>query len=606
MRAIRANEQSAARRFSWLAAADEKAAALLHGLAFRPYAAVLALTLLCCILYLPGIATLPVTDRDEARFAQASKQMLETGDYVDIRFQDEPRYKKPIGIYWLQSAAVTAVTKAGAALDDIWAYRIPSFLGALAAALLTFWAARALIGRESALAAAALFATCLMLSFESRIAKSDAALIASIVLAQGALFRLYMAPTGTDTRGLAALFWLGLGAGILIKGPVAPGVALTTLAAILFQDRERGWLKNLHWPWGVPLLLAITLPWFIAIGISSNGEFFRSSLGQDFAGKIQSGQERHWAPPGFYFVAFWWTFWPAVLFVTAEAVRAVWRGRRSRRLLFLLAWIVPFWLLIEAIPTKLPHYALPLYPAIAMALVLTTREAWESGARRFQVSAILWGVVAAVQIVILLALAWIAEAPQTALLGLLLTVFATAAALTIAAAGRSYWHAAFFGAILSGAVFYTAAFRVALPGLEPIWISEKVAAAARALKGCSTETAGFAGFSPPSLVFLNGTKTWMTASAPLANALASGATGLAFVNWDRRQDFEQTFLQKAGAPPRFLGCVDGIDINGRGPTRLQVYTTQETAGRPGCAPVAETQCKDKGAVRWRRLLDSKF
>ena len=106
----------AAGRFPWLWAADAKSAAFLRDMAFRPYAAVVSLSLLCCVLFLPGIATLPVTDRDEARFAQASKQMLETGDTIDIRLQDKPRYKKPAGIYWLQAAAVTVAKSAGAAL----------------------------------------------------------------------------------------------------------------------------------------------------------------------------------------------------------------------------------------------------------------------------------------------------------------------------------------------------------------------------------------------------------------------------------------------------------------------------------------------------------
>src|SRR6516162_8418429 len=189
MTAIEAKSAHEAKTYPWLMAMDAKAAAFLHALAIRPYAATLALVALCCALYLPGIASLPVTDRDEARFAQSSKQMLETGNFVDIRLQAEPRYKKPIGIYWLQSAAVAAAEQAGAAQNDIWAYRIPSFLGALAAVLLTFWAGRAVIGRDNALIAAGLFAACLTLSMEARIAKSDAALIASIALAQGALFR---------------------------------------------------------------------------------------------------------------------------------------------------------------------------------------------------------------------------------------------------------------------------------------------------------------------------------------------------------------------------------------------------------------------------------
>ena len=64
------------------------------------------LTLLCALLYLPGLTSIPPTDRDEARFMQATKQMIETGDYINIHFQDEPRNKKPAGIHWLQTAAV--------------------------------------------------------------------------------------------------------------------------------------------------------------------------------------------------------------------------------------------------------------------------------------------------------------------------------------------------------------------------------------------------------------------------------------------------------------------------------------------------------------------
>src|SRR5215475_15761710 len=98
---------------------------------FRPYALLIGL---CLLLYLPGIASIPPLDRDEARFAQASRQMLETGDFLRIRFQDEARNKKPAGIYWLQAASVSAFSTA--ASDAIWPYRLPSLIGAMAAALL--------------------------------------------------------------------------------------------------------------------------------------------------------------------------------------------------------------------------------------------------------------------------------------------------------------------------------------------------------------------------------------------------------------------------------------------------------------------------------------
>src|SRR3954463_10109533 len=100
---------------------------------WRPY----ALRAVCSsALYPRGLAAPPPLDRDEARFAQASRQMLETGDFLRIRFQDAARNKKPAGIYWLQAASVTAFSTPES--SAIWPYRLPSIIGALGAVLLTF------------------------------------------------------------------------------------------------------------------------------------------------------------------------------------------------------------------------------------------------------------------------------------------------------------------------------------------------------------------------------------------------------------------------------------------------------------------------------------
>ena len=112
------------------------------------------------LAFLPGFFQVPPVDRDEARFAQSSKQMIESGQYIDIHFQDEVRYKKPVGIYWLQVAAVKAGQAIGIpeARTVIWLYRLPSLFGASGAVLLTYWAALAFVGRRAALIAAPTFA----------------------------------------------------------------------------------------------------------------------------------------------------------------------------------------------------------------------------------------------------------------------------------------------------------------------------------------------------------------------------------------------------------------------------------------------------------------
>ena len=112
----------------------------------RAAAVLMAVALLC---FLPGLFAIPPIDRDEARFAQAAKQMVESRDYIDIRFQDEVRYKKPVGIYWLQSGVVNVTSALGVAqaLTTIGIYRIPSLIGAVGAVLMTYWAALAFVSR---------------------------------------------------------------------------------------------------------------------------------------------------------------------------------------------------------------------------------------------------------------------------------------------------------------------------------------------------------------------------------------------------------------------------------------------------------------------------
>ena len=114
--------------------------------------------------------------------------MIESGQYVDIRFQNEVRYKKPIGIYWLQAAAVKAGRALGVphALTTIWLYRLPSLFGATGAVLLTYWAALAFVGRRAALLAALMLASSILLGVEARLAKTDATLLFACVAAMGA------------------------------------------------------------------------------------------------------------------------------------------------------------------------------------------------------------------------------------------------------------------------------------------------------------------------------------------------------------------------------------------------------------------------------------
>src|SRR5207302_2764688 len=152
-----------------LQGASERGLAKIIDFAVASHArAAIVLVVAALLNILPGFFAVPPVDRDEARFAQATKQMVESGDYIDIRFQDDVRYKKPAGIYWLQAGAVHAGDALGVARahTTIWLYRIPSLIGAIGAVLVTYWAALAFVTRRAAMLAGLMMATCILLGVE--------------------------------------------------------------------------------------------------------------------------------------------------------------------------------------------------------------------------------------------------------------------------------------------------------------------------------------------------------------------------------------------------------------------------------------------------------
>ena len=140
-----------------------------------------------------------------------------------------------------------------------------------------------------------------------------------------------------------------------------------TIVALAILDRSAAWLWRLRPVWGLMWTLVLVLPWFVAIFWRAGEAFFSNSLGGDMLSKL-GAQESHGAPPGLYLLLFWITFWPGAA-LAGMAAPAVWRARREPGAQYLLAWLVPSWIVFELVLTKLPHYVLPLYPAIAILTV---------------------------------------------------------------------------------------------------------------------------------------------------------------------------------------------------------------------------------------------
>ncbi|MFN7164996.1 MAG: ArnT family glycosyltransferase, partial [Hyphomonas sp.] len=270
----------------------------------------------------PGVFLIPALDRDESRFAQASKEMLEENNYIVIQYQDELRNKKPAGIHWLQAASTAIFT--GPEARQIWTYRVPSWLGAAFGTLACFWTGIALIGRRAAFLGAAMFGATMLITSETHIAKTDGVLIFLTTLGIGALARLYL---GTDRPGrMAFLVWLCVSASFLIKGPVTMMVVAFAGFGVWAWDRAAGgapageggaWWRPLAAWRGPALFVVMVLPWFLWIQAATDGQYIEGAVGKDLKDKFTGASEGHGGWPLYHLSHIPAWFFPATLFFVA-------------------------------------------------------------------------------------------------------------------------------------------------------------------------------------------------------------------------------------------------------------------------------------------------
>ncbi len=551
---------------------DTSAKGLLSLLARRPLA---TLFLLCLVAWLPGFFTMPPLDRDESRFAQASRQMVESGDYVDIRYSTGSRYRKPVGIYWMQSASTLLLGKAP--YDAIWTYRVPSLIGAFLAVVFAFWCMRAFAPPETALLAAAFLGLTVSLRAEALIAKTDAVLLATVLGAQAVLMRAYLSARrpgyAPPTLALALAGWAAFGIGVLVKGPVIAAVLALSICTISIWDRDWRWLKTLHWGPGIALAILMCLPRGIAIAFVSHGQFYEQALGHDFAAKIMGGQETHGAPPGYYLALASLTLWPATLFAVPGIAAGV-ANRNDPAIRYLLAWAGTAWLMFELVPTKLPHYILPAYPAVVfLGALWAVRAPAPDESRRVKI----WRIVAAVQFaaaVLALAAAPVL-APQYLGSGTTWWLAAGAAAglavgaVAVALLVQRKNLAACISATCAALVFFPLLCWGLPNHLDRIWVSPKAAVLVARHRHAGDPPVILSGYAEPSLVFLLGTGTLLEPPKD-AGITAARQGGLALVE-DRSAPVFLARLMALGATAKPVDQLSGINYSRGRKVHITLY-----------------------------------
>jgi len=321
------------------------------------WTAALLIAALSLVVNLAGNARTGLWDRDEPRYAVAVREMRLRGDWIFPTFNDEPRYHKPILIYWLMGLS-TAL-----AGDSPFGARLVSSIAGSATCVLVWAMGRRMLGSRGGFLAALMLAVSPIMVAESKLATTDATLALWLVGCQFCLRELALRPS----RSLAASFWACLSLACLTKGPIGP-VFLASSSALAWWwgwPAARVW-KRLSPPWGLLGLAVATLPWFLTVAVASRGQYLRFAVGTQLVQRVTTGMEEHGGFPGYYLAFSTLAIYPWSVFVPAALWGAWSRRKTNPDFGLLLGWVTGPWLLLECLPTRLLHYFLPAYPACAL------------------------------------------------------------------------------------------------------------------------------------------------------------------------------------------------------------------------------------------------
>jgi 4-amino-4-deoxy-L-arabinose transferase-like glycosyltransferase len=328
-----------------------------------------------------GNNTLPLIDRDEPRFAEASREMRQTGDFLIPRVNGEYRFDKPPLIYWCQVGSTLLLG------ESDFSVRLPSALFAAATAVLTaLWGAR-LYGRKIGLWAGIIFGTCLQLFIHGRAAVADMPMVCFFLCSTWIAWER----TGNPRSRLLWLgFYVSLALGFLAKGPIA---LLPILSPVIFylSQKRRFSLHAGSALLGLTIFVLIVGAWGIPALIATKGEFFAIGIGRHVVMRSVAPMQSHGANGligyclslPFYLVTILFSFFPWCIYLPS----ALSRLRRGIDLpeRYLLGGVVLVFLVFTLIQTKLPHYTLPAFPLLA---ILIARSVPPAGVARALAAAV--------------------------------------------------------------------------------------------------------------------------------------------------------------------------------------------------------------------------
>ncbi|HEY1581678.1 MAG TPA: glycosyltransferase family 39 protein, partial [Chthoniobacterales bacterium] len=321
--------------------------------------------------------SLPLVDRDEPRFAEASREMIERGDYVVPYFNNRYRFDKPPLTYWAQVGSFRLFG------ESPFAARLPSALTAALTALIIFaWGRRA--GSERAgFWAAIIFTLCLQTFIHAKAAVADMWLVLFMTLAYWAGWELWRDRFRGSWRSVVVrpgglggwwwLFYLSLALAFLAKGPIG-WMPLGTIALLQWFRTAGQLARRFLFVRGIFLLLALIALWGVPALLRTHGQFLAIGLGRHVVGRSFGTMQGHGGSSiaaalvslPFYFLTIFITFAPWS-WKLPWLTRRLWR-KRDPLDLYLIAGVAVIVVIFTIVKTKLPHYILPAFPLLAILL----------------------------------------------------------------------------------------------------------------------------------------------------------------------------------------------------------------------------------------------
>jgi len=319
----------------------------------------------CLLFHVVGTWSVPLIDRDEPRFAEASREMIERGDYVVPHFNNQLRLDKPPFAYWAQIASYKIFG------ENDFAARFPSAIAAALVALSILAWGKRIGGDGVGWWAAIIFTLALQTFIHAKAAVADMWLVLFMTTAHWAGYELIQRPASKWKWWF--VFYLSLALGFLAKGPVA-WTPLLTVAAMKYFSRDVEIARRFKFTRGILLMLAIVALWGVPALIQTHGEFFRIGIGRHVVGRSFGAMEGHGANSlgvyllllPFYFVTIFASFFPWSIKLLALA-KKLWRDR-DKIDIYLISGIAVIFIIFSLIKTKLPHYTLPAFPLLSLLL----------------------------------------------------------------------------------------------------------------------------------------------------------------------------------------------------------------------------------------------